>query len=224
VPTYGIEKTIDIKRSLLPAKARSRRAARTARGLAHSRHRAGQRRHLIGVDAETSFFHVDRQRAIDVHQNVRDRRGADKLGPFLRWANAQADEWGTDPESRRSAARAVLGSGLIADHAMSHLRWIEPFQLEPRPYPVRNAAFYRRRAQHTQSLQDRLRHLLSLEVERLGELNRLIKRPENLVLGPRVFAARPLLGAHDIDDFVRHIMRQRGPTLQVVLQFVGLSL
>jgi hypothetical protein len=221
VPTYGIEKTVDIKRSLLPAKARSRRAARSARARAHARHRAGQRQHLSRIQPDTSFTEIDRSRSIEVNQNVSTRRSADKLGPFLRWATAQSDEWGGDAESRLSAARSVLGSGLIADHAISHLRWLEPFRTDNwTRYSVRDAAYLRRRAQQAQSLHDQLCHRLGTEVERLGDLNRLIKRPENLVMGARTFTARPLRGAHDIDDFVGHIMKERGPTLRVVLEFV----
>lgn len=124
------EKARDMARSVLPSTAR--KAASKQRASIHGRERARLRAALnelrtIGDpdDFEGDLTWIARR---DVEEMVDDRRGADKVGPLLAWAERLVETVPalTDAslEDREVYFRKILPSGLIGNHAISHLRWI----------------------------------------------------------------------------------------------------
>lgn len=129
------DKTRDIARSVLPSTAR--KGARETRALIHGRERAKQRvvLHELGHDIDPDDVDTDVGSVLrrDLAEMVEDRRGADKLGPLLRWASRVIERdpalAAASPEDREVYFRSLLPRGVIGNHAISHLRWI----LEDRP-------------------------------------------------------------------------------------------
>jgi hypothetical protein len=124
------EKARDMARSVLPSTAR--KAARKQRALIHGRERARLRAALhesrtIGDpdDFEGDLVWIARR---NLEEMVDDRRGADKVGPLLAWAERLVETVPalTDAslEDREFYFRKILPPGLIGNHAISHLRWI----------------------------------------------------------------------------------------------------
>jgi hypothetical protein len=208
---YGDDKRRDMARSVLPANPGAARNARDRRALVHGANRAHQRMLLAGMAHDDSFDEwlptgIDAQHGPDggIKDVVRRRRRGDKLGPFIRWATAHANDLGPDPASRVAALEALLPDGLIGRHAMSHLTMEEAFAVGPNRRRRRETRTARRdrSEREWQSLEDRLRHRLAQRLDRLDELNRLIKaqwRPpaDDLCARPRTLG-----GAHDIEAFV----------------------
>lgn len=124
-------------RSVLPSTAR--KGAREEIRAAHSEARQRQAQLLDAVasaaclcddpdavdcplcDADLPFTNPQRK----VKYAVRDRRGADKVAPLIRWADAQIPE-GTYPDEAYVMMKAMLPPGLIGDHAMTHLDDVLP--------------------------------------------------------------------------------------------------
>jgi hypothetical protein len=125
---YGSSKRRQMARSILPSTAR--RSARAE--LAHLRrsHRRATRATLTTLvppgtrvaEAVLSFLddaQLPRYPTIEIGEVVGERRGADKLGHFIRWATAVTVD--VRPADRLSRMRALLPDGLIGAHALSHL-------------------------------------------------------------------------------------------------------
>lgn len=194
-------------RSILPSRARW---AAQKRRLIHRASRRGVRLELARIardpgawDDEAALFD-DPQREISVF--VRDRRSADKLNHFQRWAVRVTA--GLSGEDRMARMRSVLPAGLIGDHARSHLRWLHAFRTA-HDAMVREA--WALKSPRRPTFFDR------------GELAQLLRRILEAPAGHRLFNAalkhsanvlaakthrlppiiRTLQGVHDVRGFLR---------------------
>jgi hypothetical protein len=247
VPIYGEAKLKQIARSVLPAKARARSMARDRRRAIHQGARSYQRDRLAVMARDDSF---DDRAPVTLNAHyaplggtrelVSSRRAADKLGPLLRWGERSAPKLGATPAERVAAVRAVLPQGVIGDHALSHLQWVDPFIVDDAPRRRRQNSLrgLQDRARAEQSLRDRLTRRLRGRLDAVGELNRLIKDDWYTHSPGSDERPRLLAGPHDVEALaewvVRHIGRgQRCPNCrlyheerrepQVVLAFCGLD-
>lgn len=240
MPVHGEEKRLQMARSILPAKTPARRTARSFRRLAHHRHRALSREAMAHAPLDDGFDERPLGGIIqrDISMVVMARRSSDKLGPFLRWANAQADELGATPEARVAAMRARLPKGVIGEHALSHLTSQPAFEDDPlwraQRYAWREAAA--RRPAELQSLRDRLVHGIGQRLDQVGELNAAIKASWVAPRDDPERRPRLLAGAHDVVAFVDSVIvdvrptpaRQRDGSIdqrtwRVVLAFAGID-
>jgi hypothetical protein len=113
----------DIARSILPSK--SPQSARHDLAAAKRRNRRAVRADLrtLRVEAyDDTAVDVTRTADREINQIRRRRRYRDKLNHFEHWAVRVTREMPI--EDRLGWLRSVLPSGLIGDHAMSHLRRI----------------------------------------------------------------------------------------------------
>jgi hypothetical protein len=128
---YGAAKRLEMARSVLPstlnvademaAVRRTNRRA-VARDLRRYRGAAGDavdRFDADGVD-------VTRYPCDEIKRVVGDRREADKLGPFQRWAVEITRH--LPIEERLDAVRGVMPNNLIGRHALSHVRFLREFE------------------------------------------------------------------------------------------------
>ena len=124
------EKARDMARSVLPSTAR--KTARLTRASIHGRERARLRSALHDLrghgdpdDLDGDLTWIARR---DIEEMVDDRRGADKVGPLLTWAERLVERnpalAAASPEDREVYFRKILPPGLIGNHAISHLRWV----------------------------------------------------------------------------------------------------
>ena len=212
------EKARDMARSVLPSTAR--KSARQARASIHGRERARLRAelHALRVAGDPDDF----------EEMVDDRRGADKVGPLLAWAErlvARDPVLGAaTPEDREAHFRKVLPPGLIGNHAISHLRWVLDDRRRvwsssrrdqasaPNPDVVLVAEIIA--TGHHGDLNRRIRSTVSPVVVRRARVRaeRVIDKahPAPGVLVParwieerRRRPVRFLAGAHDVDAFVK---------------------
>ncbi len=192
------EKLLDMIRSILPSVARVR--ARRTKAAKNREVRRRVRGALHSEDAEETK--ADLREVPDLSWMVRDRRGADKLNHFMRWC----DSWtrGMTRQQKLDAVRAVLPRNLIGDHAFSH--WETHVKYRGRP---RGLSYREQNERREQSMYDKTRHRLrqrlSVDPAFQSELNAAI-REQKLEGEPR----RMLLGVHDIDAFVHHIVTYAG--------------
>jgi hypothetical protein len=128
---YGEEKIRDMARSLLPSTRRKR--ARNTRGLLHRASRRTARLELTRLERDPEAFEdlpgPDGGRSQEICYMVQDRRSADKVNPFVRWATATTRE--LPRESRLSHIQGLLPKGVIGEHALSHLKRAKAFR-DPR--------------------------------------------------------------------------------------------
>ena len=232
---HSEQKRRQMARSVLPAKAQARRGVRQARRYAHHQHRTRCRDAMNVAPLDDDFDEVRLSPVLqrDIRLVVQRRRSADKLGPFLRWANANAAALGATPQQRLAAMRGLLPGGIVGDHALSHLTFEPAFCVDPTwsdPW-LRWQAAKTRRQRDLQSLRDRLHHRLGLRLDQVGELNAALKATHRVTAGdggpPRLWA-----GAHDtnaftaaiIEQFEQSVNRNPGPrTWIVVFRFVGID-
>ena len=120
---HAIDKRRDMARSILPSTA----GPAYGRGLAAVK-RAARRKYRQQLTYATAVGELERfLDRLDpdgypdrlIRELVRGRRAADRLNHFERWAVAVTA--GLPVEDRLSTLRALLPSGLIGDHAISHL-------------------------------------------------------------------------------------------------------
>ncbi len=201
------EKHRDMARSVLPSKARV--TARQDRRAIHHQERAHLREALFEArserdadDIEAVVDYVDRSSMIWL---VGQRRGADKVGPLMRWAErtvAQSPRLrAMSPQDQLEHFRRLMPSNLIGEHALSHIgwalgvdrRWYGTYR-HPQPPTI---------AELTDAVD------LVLAAGALGELNRALKAMRFtttdasgvvVTLGPTL-----LRGAHDRDRFVAEL-------------------
>lgn len=117
-------KSFDMARSILPSKARKN--ARTNKRLLHKKNRAEirERLHHSDWDDDPMFDHCWTPRYMqDWETIVYDRRAADKLNHFERWAEKVTAD--VRPEDKLSSIASVLPDGIIGEHALSHLRFLD---------------------------------------------------------------------------------------------------
>jgi hypothetical protein len=132
---YGEEKVKEMSRSLLPSAGRKR--ARRKKVELSRKLRRVCRKKLRSIREEDDYYESNLDfDYFDDGQYVRtnivgSRRGADKLGPFLSWAEAKAAHI-PDGEKYHYIKSLLPGSGfIIVDHAMGHLEGREGFDRNP---------------------------------------------------------------------------------------------
>ena len=224
------EKARDMARSVLPSTAR--KSARHAGASIHGRERARLRSelHALRVAGDADDFEGDLTWTArrDIEEMVDDRRGADKVGPLLAWAERLVERdpalGAATPEDREVYFRKILPPGLIGNHAISHLRWV----LDDR----RRAWSSSRRDQASAPNPDAALVAEIIAAGRHGDLNRRIRSTVSPVVVRRVRVpaervideahpapgvlvparwieerrrrpVRFLAGAHDVDAFVK---------------------
>lgn len=209
---YGEDKVRQMARSILPST--SRHASR-ARPVIHraERHRARAATRAMLKDPELWDEGCDEpdvmQREIGVM--VRDRRGADKLNHFERWAVKRTREM--PAEARLGHLAGVLPPGLIGEHAMTHLEHNPELMSEERqrvefPWRFRKP---RRRYLDDGECARLLRELLEVrDGHRLFNLalkHGTVEVPGQPLTRRRVPAVRLLLGLHDVLPFLAELRR-----------------
>lgn len=135
MPIYGEEKRLQMARSILPSRARKSARSRKTQYKRQNRRKINMLCQAAARDwevVEDAHFHEypDHQIAMVVG----DRRDADKLNHFERWAPLVTEG---PPDARLAQMRAMLPKGLIGYHAISHLEWYDEFRLCPHLYKSR---------------------------------------------------------------------------------------
>lgn len=220
---YGEDKAHEMARSLLPSTWRGAQRAK-----AHI-HRASRRRSKLEVaralrekedDGALELPAIEGDEARELRWVVQDRRGADKVNPFIRWATAVTRE--LPRESRLSHVRGCVPRGVIGEHAVEHLRGTRAFE-DPREREWRMARWGRHerpwldRGEYAELLREVVRtgghrlfnkFVLARHVTRAGCVE--YRRPdphhpgrfiEELALA-RPQSLRLLLGLHDVLPFL----------------------
>ncbi|MFN0089322.1 MAG: hypothetical protein ACKVWR_03490 [Acidimicrobiales bacterium] len=232
MPVYGEEKRLQMARSVLISRGSVREDRQRAHRRARVRARAALRTASLGDGFDERPLGSGAQG--EIADLVYLRRAWDKTAPFERWADAQAAELGSTPQSRLAAMRARLPKNPAGRHALSHLAYRDGFTLNPFSLGA-TARSTDLDSRDLQSLRDRLRRRLGQRLDRLGELNAVIKAA--WAANPPEPGRRPrlLAGAHDIDAFAAHLvghLEQRArrpyltppdPSAAAVLAFAGID-
>lgn len=129
---YGDEKVRQMARSILSSTRRkgARDDLRIIKKRSRSRIRQELRHVLRDEDYEADddvdlLYYPDEQ----IRRVVWERRAADKLAHFERWAIEVTRDI-PEPDGRLAAMRGMLPKGLIGDHAISHLRGYDEFRTD----------------------------------------------------------------------------------------------
>lgn len=220
---YGPAKRRQMARSILPSRARTEARARLR--LIHRAHRrrvaqqlAADTRRLDSIGVDELFDLGDRTTppGREVREVVFDRRLADTLNHFERWAIAVTRAVPLD--DRLARLRSWLPPGLIGAHALSHLCWLP--EISPRGEHERwswSPVFFK------EAEREATRHALRAALEHglHADLNRYLRRCRS---------DRLLHGTHDIDRFVVEVVncdRYRcssmctHPTLDAVREWIA---
>ncbi|NTX11439.1 hypothetical protein HUA76_11625 [Myxococcus sp. CA056] len=119
---YGDDKSFEMARSLLPST--HRQAARKSRASLHRRSRRSSRTRVAQLIRDPEFAEdcaeLDEDSSTEMQWVVSRRRRADKVNPFIRWAEQRTLDQPRD--LRVELMRKVLPAGLIGHHALSHLK------------------------------------------------------------------------------------------------------
>ena len=201
------EKTRDMGRSVLPST--NREGARFRRRHIHKQQRV---RELAAVtayrrapDPECVTPDVRGTYGPDITQMVWRRRGADKVGPLIRWAQATI---AADPVLRSASREEQVGyfarlmpDTTIGRHAVQHieqaLEWRarrEQWNTSRRTPAGRSPQVAQIERQVREILEAGLHSALNAELRQLGE--RPVLRPRDTPV-----PYRPLLGSHDVEAF-----------------------
>lgn len=133
---YGEKKARDMARSILPSKAR--RGARESAAIVkrHNRRRTrlalhDWKRHSDPLEYEGHIYDYSDSAAAKggIDDVVWERRDADKLAPFIRWAIAVTRHL-DDPFERYMTIKKIVPDNLIGRHALGHLRYVDEFVFE----------------------------------------------------------------------------------------------
>jgi hypothetical protein len=208
-------------RSILPSRAR--KSARADLSIVHRTYRrtVAQKLHTdcraVDVDVDELFDLGDHTRYPnhEIREIVLDRRLADTLNHFERWAVAVTRN--VPVEDRLSTLRSWLPAGMIGAHAESHLRWIP--EIHPRgEHELPGFGYRSQLAGERDTTRQALLRVLADGLH--AELNRHLRR---------AYSSRLLLGVHDLDAFVVEMVncsRHRcgtycdHPTLDALRQFM----
>lgn len=130
---YGRAKPLEMARSVLPSTSRkhARDSLAAARRSGRRAVATDLRRYLGAADGAVDRYHDDgldvtRYPSAAIKEVVCDRRDADKLGSFQRWAVESTRD--LPVEDRLAALRDILPDNLIGRHALSHLRGMREFR------------------------------------------------------------------------------------------------
>jgi hypothetical protein len=229
---YGEEKALEMSRSLLPSSGR--KSARRAKARLNRRLRRAAKQRLHTIHEEDDYYESNLDfdyRDDGQHERywiVGDRRGADKVNHFIRWAKARAAHI-PNGEKYYYIKSLLPGSGfIIVDHAMGHLEYTEGFERNIYEFGWRYRYRQPRPKISKEQIKEYLREII-IDNRAHKLLNNFIKRSHNSVVwdykvkvwdkyhddgfyfetrsvkkgkGPRV-----LKGLHDIDHFIDDIKR-----------------
>ena len=202
---YGDQKSRQMARSILPSTSHSSAWRRTHIHRAARHEARASLRHLVtAAEAWDDGVEFGERHWRTLRSVVQDRRSADKLNPFIRWAAARSQDLA--PETRLDSLRGVLPTGLIGDHALDHLqrdRRITPRAEHHRPW-VRHTVFLDRGL-----LASLLRKLLDAP-DGVRWLHRCLKTASRVV-GTRRVTPGPhrLLGHPQVLTFLDAVERDR---------------
>ena len=131
-------KAFDMSRSILPST--SRKSARDNKRKLHHKNRSDVRSKLVKYKGPASeVIEQEEQEQVDLSHHwtpkdrlgydsiVHDRREADKVNHFVRWATEITKDM--EPEDAWSYLQSVVPPGLIGNHALTHLYMFEPHQV-----------------------------------------------------------------------------------------------
>lgn len=215
---FGDEKTRQMVRSLLPSTMR--KAARQMKKVAKKRAKIVNRRlvkkMLINQDEyEETLFEDSRN---DIRYVVRNRRDADKVGPFVSWVVKKTKD--IPQENRKSFVRGLVPPNTIGDHALTHLPYLGFDHPNEEILKQLQAESWKGRVQKNNP--NPYQELVRKTIERglHSELNRSMKHfpnhvpdgfypgyyqfPRFKVIGPT--RPRKLLGLHDVTNFVTDVL------------------
>jgi hypothetical protein len=126
---YGDEKRLEMARSILPStsagtfKKRKKWVKKANRAEVRNALRVTQ----LDEDNEPSDkVDINGYPDHEIRYLVGERRGADKVGPFMRWAVEVTRD--IPVESRLSYVRGLLPKNLIGEHAVGHVAFLEEFR------------------------------------------------------------------------------------------------
>jgi hypothetical protein len=221
------EKIKDMAESVLPSKRR--RGARFERRHIHAQERARIRAELhayrtaIDPDDIETDLRIDGRHAIA--RMVSDRRDADKVAPLVRWAirrvELDPDLRGASVEDQIASFRRVLPDNLIGRHAVSHIEGALEWEYQRRRAPRTGIP----RTLDGKRAEWRALVMRVLESGQHAKLNSAMWRQVERERNQRERQAlaerrgkqavrylslstpwRPLLGIHDVDDYVGAVM------------------
>lgn len=126
---YGEKKLRDMARSVLPS-------TRRKSAKAEKQQVARKNRRQINRDCKASISYEDylecpaedhkidtRKKADNYTYLLSNRRGADKVGPLIRWAQAKVRKENIDLHNAEFYFKAILPKNLIGNHAWTHLEY-----------------------------------------------------------------------------------------------------
>lgn len=199
MPIYGEAKRRNMARSVLPST--KRRYAKFAKR--HHHHVTRSRVRAALRDYDTADIHLDAQRYDNyrgIKEAVFERRDADKLGPFMRWAEASADALGDTPAERIRKLRSMLPEGIIGWHAMTHIAHLPEFATEDR---------YVWRRRFTPAPRRDFESELAARPAEFGDLNRMLSRTATFTPEFERIEPRYLRNLADIPEFVKDTCKSR---------------
>jgi hypothetical protein len=190
----------EMARSILPSTGRKGAAIRLAAIRRAHRRSVRQKLTIYSGRSPVAYVAEDSDLGDDanwpthrIREVVVERRDHDKVAPLIRWAVATTKT--TRLEDRLSGLAVALPPGLIGQHAISHLEFLD--ELAP-DYPHRHHYYWYRRGLtgSPRWSQEELSRRVRTAVERGGhaELNHRLKYVES----PRLFH-----GLHDLEEFVK---------------------
>lgn len=224
--TYGEEKYYDMSRSILPSVARVK--ARYDKKQWASRRRSAIRNDISlfrGIPVEDAIeFASDEwesKRAERTRAHVRsrmqwdvsDRRAADKLAHFEHWAQRITKDI-PEEEQLDYMKQHLPVSGIIGDHAMSHLKNVIGPRINYRSWLLDyEEKRSEREAEARMFFENALRKILELGLHKT--FNKLVSRQHTIIWHRKkkeheiVPLIRKFRGLHDIDAYVDEIMNAK---------------
>lgn len=222
MPTYGDAKIKDMIESLLPSRARKTMRERKASVHRSQRRQANQRLDQHDV--------ADKKRRQRINEIKWERRDADNVAAFCRWAVAVTKHI-SDPLDRYNYIKSLLPDNTIGRHALTHIDFLPEFKSPRRPewydrYVSPFSTEGKARAKH--SKEEKIAGLVKALHEKLDDpkfhkaLNRRMKEThvsshyvgyKGSSSGYRkcddCAAPRLLMGLHDIEDFVHDVYHSK---------------
>lgn len=237
---YGDQKVKQMCRSILPSSAR--RSARYDKRRIHQRERRAVSQILHEIDSYDSAEDCDADLVNPVNFGwygmndvIYNRRGADKVAPFERWAVARTKDI-NEPVDRLNYIKSLLPENLIGRHAITHVEFLDEFKVDY-DHVLR---YFRHVKEHDEKGDIAKALLAALSDGRHKEINRILKedwrtghyswRKKESVLCPVCFyAPRLLQGTDDVHVFVedwfsREVGNRRRTALEGEIEHRSMSL
>ncbi|MGV3621337.1 MAG: hypothetical protein ACO1OB_11000 [Archangium sp.] len=199
---YGDQKSRVMARSILPSRYRG--AARDRAFIhRHARHAANQAVRQLTAESWEDAVDFGEHTWRRISTFVRDRRSADKLNHFHRWAYERT--WKFAKPERLDSIRGVLPTGLIGDHALDHLENDRRLTVDiTRKRWVKKSRFLDRG-----ELAELFRRFVTLP-DAIRHLHRCLKTATRSLHGKTYGCTQlRLLGAHDVLRFLHDVEKHR---------------